>query len=174
MGACRIQTRIALLLAACLSLGLSQIAPSPLNLAALLPYESFFRTVAQVHRFQADGHADIFTQPTLQEAIGLTDLEMEVLRTVAFNCLATIRPLQEAVPKLILESRLRFVESGDSSAWLRPHLTDMDNQISQILSHHIQRLRVALGNSRFQQLDAWVRSPESQHCFVSPCTAEKR
>jgi hypothetical protein len=174
MGACRIQTRIALLLAACLSLALGQIAPSPLNLAAPLPYESFFRTVAQVYRFQADGHAEILTQPTLQEAIGLTDLEMEALHAVAFNCLATIRPLQETVPKLIFESRLRFVESGDSSAWLRPRLTDLDNQISQTLSHHIQRLKVAFGDSRFQQLDAWVRSPESQHCFVGRCTGEKR
>src|SRR5260370_772963 len=85
-----------------------------------------------------------------------------------------IRLLHEIVPTLIFESRLRFVESGDSSAWLRPRLTNLDNQISQIVSHHTQRLKVAFGDSRFQQLDAWVRSPQSQHCFVRPCTAENR
>jgi len=177
MGACRIQPRIGFLLVACLSRGLGQVAPSAApsleNFFTPGVYESFFLEVRQLSRILTDGQANILTKPTIQEAIGLTDQEMRSLNALASDCLTEISPLRQAAPKLIFEARLRFVESGDSSAWLRQRLTDLDNQLNQAVSDHIQHLKVAFGDSRFQQLDAWVRSPESHHCFVSPCTGKK-
>jgi hypothetical protein len=90
------------------------------------------------------------TQPPIQDLIGLTDQEMRVVNDLASDCVAKIGPAPT-------EGALQLVESGD------------DLQTSRIVLEHVRQLNAALGASRFQTLDDWVRSPWAQHCFVTPC-----
>src|SRR5687767_5755136 len=135
----------------CLWQGVSQQnAPDP------AVYESFFRQVAQLRNATGqvllNGQPSSLTQPPVQDAIGLTAQESQVLNALASDCEAKIRPLDNAARPLIFEARLHAA-SGGTPQWLRQQLNSTDKQRNEIVLAHVRELKAAFGDQRFQMLD---------------------
>ena len=146
--------------------GSSQTAPGP------TVYESFFQQVVHFSQLQNSlGVVSINGQPTdlrqykLQDAIGLTDQEARVLSTVASSCGAKISSFYDAAKRLIFEARLRLVES-ESDPQATQQLKELDDEHRQIVLAHVQQLKAAFGDSRFNGLDAFVRSGKQIESFL--------
>jgi hypothetical protein len=162
-----------------------RIAPDP----AL--YESFFVQVVQLkqsikvsgptlHNGQPDVVVDgavvwtpIWTQPTDREAIGLTDQESLALNEVASDCQAKILSLNPAIDRLVLEARLERIRTESTPASLVKQMKDIEGQRTQMVLDHIQQLKAAFGDARFEMLDSWVHSRKEAASFFPPVTVEK-
>jgi hypothetical protein len=174
-----VPVRIALWLAVCSCPGLCQdppiAAPSP-SLPATGVYESFFRLVVQRNRIASNPEVPAVAHPTVQSEFGFTDREMQWLNATAADCEARLSAIRQRQPgpRIIFEARLDAIESGQSSVRLAQQLKEMDDQIAQAISQLTQQLKVALGDARFQKLDAWVRAGAAKGCFIAPCAAARR
>ena len=146
--------------------GSSQTAPDP------TVYESFFQQVVHFAELQNSlGVVSINGQPTdlrqykLQDAIGLTDQEARVLSTVASDCGAKVRSFYDAAGPSIFDARVRLVESK-SDPQATQQLKELDDEHQQIVLAHVQQLKAAFGDSRFNTLDAFVRSGKQLLSFL--------
>jgi hypothetical protein len=146
--------------------GSSQNAPDP-NV-----YESFFRQVVRFPQLQSslgvvllNGQPTDVRQYTLQDAIGLTDQESRVLKTIASGCEAKIRASDDAAGPLIFAARLRLIES-ENDAQAVQQLKEFGDEQRQIVLAHVQQLKASLEASRFNVLDAFVRSGKQLDSFL--------
>lgn len=180
MGAGTVRIGVAFWLAGCFCRVLCQTSLSDAPPQQIPPdpvlYENFFRQVVQSRKVSGpvllNGQASTLPQPTFQEAAGLTDQEAQVLSALAADCEAKTGPLHGAVGSLVFESRLQSAESGEVSGWLTQRLKDLDDRRDQIVLDHVRQLKAAFGDSRFQTLDAYVRS--RQKADASSQTAPKK
>ena len=150
--------------------GICQLGSSQ-NGADPTVYESFFRQVVRFSQLQSSlGAVPLNGQPanvrpyTLQDAIGLTDQEARVLNAVASGCEASIRSSDDAARPLIFAARLRLIESENAQAVQQ--LKEFDDERRQIVLAHVQQLKAAFGDSRFNALDAFVRSGKQIVSFL--------
>ena len=143
-----------------------RFCPAHQNLYDPAVYLSFFRQVAGLK--QVSG----LRQPTLQGAIGLTEQEVQILNGLAADCELKSRPFANAVGLLTFEARLRAVESEDGSAWLAQQRKHLDSQRDEMVRQYIQQLKVEFGDSRFEVLDAYIRSRKADTNFFPPLTAQ--
>jgi hypothetical protein len=104
-------------------------------------------------------------QPTAREAIGLTDQETLALNEVASDCQAKLDALKPATEHLVFEGRLERIRTEGTPAWLMQQLKDIERQRTQTVVEHIQRLKAAFGDARFEMLDSWVRSRKDAASF---------
>jgi hypothetical protein len=108
------------------------------------------------------------SRPTPKDAIGLTDQEARILDELAAECSSEQLLLNDAVRRLTWETRMRAIGSENIPEGLSRKLKDLDNQRRVMALDHRQRLRTAFGDSRFQTLDAFVRSREKAGSFFPP------
>jgi hypothetical protein len=143
-----------------------QKAPDPLT------YLAFLRQVTALKPASSpillNGEATNLRHLTVQEATGLTDQETEILNAVAADCEARISRIDETVRTLTFEARLRSLQSEGASEWLAQRLRDLDKQRDDIIRDQIRQLEAELGASRFEVLDAYVRSKKSAASFFLP------
>jgi hypothetical protein len=74
---------------------------------------------------------------------------------------AKARFLEKTVRPLMFEARMEFVESGAISPSLREKLDDLENQWDRTILDHVQQLKAAFGERRFQTLDDFIQSGKS-------------
>jgi hypothetical protein len=86
----------------------------------------------------------------------LTDAEMAILKSVAADCKSKLQPLDDR--PVVLESRMRFVESGEEQEdWTVPRLAELKARRDHVIVEHVEALRSALGEPRFQALETFVQ-----------------
>ena len=128
-------------------------------------YATFFRQVAQLKSGATvllNGRDTGLVQPSIQESIGLTDRETEILHSLATDCDTKARTLDDAVRPAIFEARLQLIDSADKPAQvqlIQQRLHDIENRRNQIVRVCIDELRGALSGPRFEvvQLYIWSR-----------------
>lgn len=136
-------------------------------------YEAFFRQVVELQSFPdhptarvginipLNGEVVNLIIPRIQDVIGLTDPEVKLLDAVATDSVAG--PKSFGKPSaMIFEARLQQIESGRTSDAVAQQLKELDSQHDRLIMDHVEQLKVALGNVRFQILDAFVHSSKSQ------------
>jgi hypothetical protein len=163
---------VAFCLFGCFSHSICQNTPDPAT------YSSFFRQVAQkttsystLLNRQVEGPS----QSTVRNAIGLTEQESQVLNAIASDCNAKVDSFDAAMDRMVFDGRLRLIDSETSpadAARARRQLKVMDGQRRQIALAHIQQLRAAFGELRFDVLDAWVRSRQQADSFFPLVTSD--
>lgn len=100
--------------------------------------------------------AKLLSLPKLQEAIGLTDEEMQIVRAQATAYQTKAGQFQVAVAPLRQEALLQSIESGHVSENLAQRIGQLQNEYTKTASDQIQELKTALGTSRFELLDKFV------------------
>ena len=139
-----------------------------------LLYESFFSEVARLKSFsdsnpdntiQIRGLVRTLTIPRMQDFIGLTDIEVELLSVAAADCIKRRDSLLKPRPA-IFEARLEQIASGQVSASLARELRDLDQQHRNLILDTVQHLKTAFGDSRFRVLDEYVHSSRGNRDFM--------
>jgi hypothetical protein len=129
-------------------------------------YESFFRQVVQMKalsdltvRTQLNGVPATATlvPKKLQDVVGLTDSEANLVNAAAAECVARLNALRTP-SSLAFESLMQQIESGKVSDSLDAQLKELGWRRTQAVLDDVERLRIALGEDRFQILNDYVRS----------------
>jgi hypothetical protein len=105
----------------------------------------------------SDGSAR--SAPTVQEVVGISDAEAQILRKIAADWNAASDALQESRRGLIFDSRLEFIETGKHSETLEKKLKDLDERSDELVMNHVRQLKAALPDASFAKVDAYVRTP---------------
>src|ERR1700722_16199885 len=83
------------------------------------PYERFFQDVSDLQAFSTqaanDGDAAKPIVPKIQEKIGLTDAEGEILNATADDYFSKLAALRPASARLTLQARIEFAGNGKHS-----------------------------------------------------------
>jgi hypothetical protein len=135
----------------CLSQGFCQ-TPGDLS------YENLF------HRVVLEDPTSAATKPvpTVQESSGLTDREMSDLRAIAADCITRLNALSLQHSRAVLDALFDSIEAGkDASADRDQRLKELQDQSARIVLAHVQLLKAALGDARFQEFDARLRAEEA-------------
>jgi len=96
-------------------------------------------------------------KPSLQEAIGLSDKEAASVHEIATSARAEYADAYAEVSGVTLEGRLRALETGDFS-WVHAQEERIRQARRRAFDTAVGRLRGALGEARFQVVDAYVKS----------------
>ena len=134
-------------------------------------YATFFRQVVQLKSGATvllNGRDTGLVQPSVQESMGLTDRETEILHSLATDCDAKIRTLDDAVRPAIFEARLQLIDSADKPARVRliqQWLNDIENRRNQIVRVCIDELRGAFSGPRFEVVQAYIWSRRNADFF---------
>ena len=125
-------------------------------------YAFFFGKVAQLKSgatILPNGKDTGLIQPSVQQAMGLTGGETEILHDLAVACTAKIRTLDEAVQPFIFEARLRSIDSAEPErARIRQRLNNIENRRTQIVQACVDELRVEFGELRFEAMQLYLGS----------------
>ena len=163
MGVCIVRAGMAMWLAGCFCQCVCQTDPS-----AAAPrqepsdyslYSAFFQNVVLQKDGTLNGQPADPPKPSIQEATGLTDREMKALNGIAADCQASIDSIYRQRPGFVFEALLESIESGkDTSGKVQQLAKDRENQRERIVLDHMQQVRAAFGDARFQALTAWLRA----------------
>jgi len=139
-------------------------AQAPPERAGFSVYESFFQRVAQQRDLPKDapvllnGQPTDLTEPNVQDAAGLTDPEMQLLREIAADCEAKAHSLMGSESGLRWEALMESIESGDdASGPAQRQLKYLEDQRDQVVRDHVQQIKADFGDFRFEKIDAFVR-----------------
>jgi hypothetical protein len=127
-------------------------SPGPIQQA----YTYFLQNVVASDRF-APPDPKSASKPPLLQSIGLTDQEMQVVKAQASDFQAKNVRLQRALAPLQQEALFQSLEAGRVSEELVRRISELRNENTKIVSEQIQNLKVALGASRFDVLDEFIR-----------------
>jgi hypothetical protein len=105
------------------------------------------------------------TRPTLQEAIGVTDAEAASLTAISKDCGVKLSQLDGTPGPSKFEALMRSIESGETLAQLEQRMKELDERRDQVVRDHVEQLKTALGDSRFQVVDAFVRGKTPSDFF---------
>ena len=159
MRACVFRMGIAVCIVGCICRALCQTNLEP-------SYAIFFQKVV------ADKSA---TVPTIQESTGLTDHEMAELQGIAADCRARLDEVARQHSHVVFDALMESIESGeDTSGAAVERLQALDGQRDRIVLAHVQVLKAALGDARFQELDAHLRAEEASRLKLLPHAPGKR
>jgi hypothetical protein len=131
-------------------------------------YESFFRQVVAL-KAAADHPIEVPLKilPRLQDVVGLTDGEVDILNGVATDWASKISAL--AYPRgMIFESRLQQIQFGRILEPLASQLRDIENRHDEMVLDHVRQLKDAIGDLRFQVLEAYLHSPNRSPRDLQP------
>lgn len=171
MDNCKLWIGVALGLTGSAGYGRCQVGPDAVqqNARDLSVYESFFRQVAQLPKTTPEvllnGKATHLVQPRLKDALGLTDEESRELHSIANDCESGRRLLDKAATPLVFEIRLYAVAGENPPAAVTQRFQELGRQRRQLILHHIKQMKVALGDSRFQLVEAFIRSRRNSPSF---------
>ncbi len=156
------------ILAGCFALAICQTPASP-------SYDNFFRQVVSEQRAARDGASPgvklpapngqpaALPAPTVQEFTGLTDREMNDVRAIAADCETRLSQVGSDHPHFAWEALMASIETGeDKTAEVEQIVRDQQAQRERIVIAHVQVLQAALGDARFQELDARLRAEEER------------
>jgi len=127
-------------------------------------YLAFFRDVAQLKRLSdhpeikpvsANGSSVELVLPRIQDVIGLSDRETDLLTSAATACIARNIPRHEPV---VLEARLQEAEIGRVSEPVASQVREFEQKIREMVLVYVRQLRSDYGEERFRILDDFVRS----------------
>jgi len=171
MGGCAVRLTAAFWLTWCVYPALCQTGlPDP------AVYRSFFREVAWLKQAPdpvlLNGQASGLRRPTIQETLGLTESEAQILNALAADCELKSRPLDDAVRVSTLEARLSSIESEGAPTAIGKQRKNLERRLDEIVQNHIQQLKVEFGDSRFEALDSYVRSRRAGSSFFPPVPAD--
>jgi hypothetical protein len=133
-------------------------APSDYSL-----YSAFFERVAMDARFLTSNElpADA-PKPDVQDSAGLTDREMKALDAIAADCHTRVGAVYPRAGQSVFDALIEAIQSGkDTSVDVQQMLKDRDGQRERIVLDHVQQLRAAFGDARFQELSARLRAEEA-------------
>ena len=145
-------------------LGLSQTtnvqAVAPQNLGEIAAYEDLIRSIAILDRSgpsTTPSGTVAAPKPSPRDALGLTDQELQELKEVASDYenrnssfLASVRPLR-------MEAFFQSLDLGQVSEKLARQIDALQNEHANMVLSEVQRMRAALGDTRFNALGALIR-----------------
>ncbi len=108
-----------------------------------------------------DGGLKVISFPKVQDVIGLTNTEADLLNKVSADFVAAIDNLESARHDLIFESRLEFIETGTHSDALAQKLKNVDDQEAQLALKGVRQLKSSLPEASFAKIDTYVHTPLS-------------
>jgi len=137
-------------------------------------YAFFFEKVTQVRDDAVsvgilNGRETEFIQPSIQQEIGLTSGEAEILRKIAVACVAKMRALNAAAQPSTFEARLRLLDTAEpieEKVRVRQRLDDIENRRDQIVRSCLDELRSGLGEPRFEVVQSYVASVKDRAFFL--------
>jgi hypothetical protein len=148
-----------------------QELPDPVAYASFFDQVSSLKT--QTDRLSKSEEGIVRTIPKIQDVIGLSDTEVEILNKIAADCVAAIDSLQEPRRELIFDSRLEFIETGKHSETLEKKLKDLDNRHDQLVLNHARQLKAALPDPSFAKIDGYIRTPVNDRKSLAITTLRK-
>lgn len=95
------------------------------------------------------------------QTVHLSDQDLRSLFTITADLAAKSQLLAKALRPFVFEGRLEVTQSGSTSSSLEGKLRDFQSQWSNTILDHVQRLRSAFGEQRFQELDGFIQSGKS-------------
>jgi len=107
---------------------------------------------------------DLGSRPVSVEArsaLHLTDQELRSLITITADLATESLFFRPVVRPWVFESRMEVTESGSVSPSIHEKLRDLQNQWTQTILDHVQRLKAAFGEERFQSVDEFIHSGKS-------------
>ena len=155
------------ILAGCFALAICQTPASP-------SYDNFFRQVVSEQRAARDGASPGVKLPApngqpaalrsyRSEFAGLTDREMNDVRAIAADCETRLSQVGSDHPHFAWEALMASIETGeDKTAEVEQIVRDQQAQRERIVIAHVQVLQAALGDARFQELDARLRAERAE------------
>jgi len=144
------------------------------NLPDTTPLESFFRTVDSRSRITEAPPAISDAPPTVQAALGFTDAEMRSLTAVAKAFLNRASSLRASSGEIVFQARLDFAETGKESETAKRQFKQMEAGLAEALTQAANQLRIALGDERYRNFDAWFQAGGATGCWVAPCNPTPR
>jgi hypothetical protein len=164
----RLIARTAAMVALCLVNGLSQAQQHDTESP---DYARFLRQVAGLQGGRpilVNGLDTGLTHPFIQQAMGLTNQEVEILQALAVAYCKKVRTLDEAVRPLIFEARLRSIDLADPNALrIKQLLADIELQRGRLVQPVLDELRLQFGETRFEAVQAYIRSKKDGDFFPS-------
>jgi hypothetical protein len=158
--------RVALVLGAAGLFCFAQDRPDP------AAYERFFQDVsdfrAAANLFASNGDDDKPNIPKIQEQIGLTDAEGEILNATADDYFSRLAALRRISARLTLEARIEFAGFGKYSDELTQKFKDLEDLRNRSIPDHVQQLKASLSAASFAKVDAYVHLPPK----VAPPSAQ--
>jgi hypothetical protein len=116
-------------------------------------YQDFFNQVQYLGKVPLSAEA--------RAAIRLSDQELRALVTVTADLATESQFFRRTWKPLKFESLMETIESGAISPAVQAKLRDLQNQWERTIADHVQRLKAALGEERFQRVDEFVHSGKS-------------
>jgi hypothetical protein len=99
--------------------------------------------------------------PNVRTDVGLSDPEMQTLREIAADCESKVESLNRILRPLTFDYLIESIQLGpDTSTPHQQRRQELYDQIDLVVRDHVVQLKTALGDSRFEKLDAFVRTPE--------------
>lgn len=125
-------------------------------------YEAFFRQVADVQFFIEHPDPPLkrnrrVVVPRIQDAIGLSDRETELLITLAQGCGSDLQRLPTHFP-VIFDARIETLQRGRVSEATALQVQELEQKRIELIHGYVRRLETGLGSERFSFLDEYVRS----------------
>jgi len=139
-------------------------------------YEEFFKQVVALQnlsehpekvllgpRAQAEGYRVV--APKIQDLIGISDRETELLQATARACVSEIKDLPDHFP-VVFEARMEEIESGRTSEAVARQITEIAQRRTTLILGYIRRLRSNFGAEHFEVLDGYVRSSKWRDTLI--------
>jgi hypothetical protein len=95
-----------------------------------------------------------WSQPTIEESIGLTEQQAKELAAIVVDYAAKNRSYLFSLAPLRREALFQSIESGQVSEELVRRVQNLQNEHAQMVSSQRQRLQTALGVPLFRALEA--------------------
>jgi hypothetical protein len=105
-----------------------------------------------------------------QRAAGLTEAEGEILKQLVQQCNQVVKDQDTKIQAALKDFRGK--RAGDLTVPIPPALLQMGEERTAIITAHIDKIRVALGEASFQKLDSYVQSSFKPH-ILNPQTSPK-
>jgi hypothetical protein len=91
--------------------------------------------------------------------------EAQSLRAIAADCEANIRAIDIAVRPLVKELRFEALAEEAPSESVSRRYNELNRQREQLVLDHIQGLRTAFGEARFQQIETFIQARKDSGSF---------
>lgn len=120
-----------------------------------------------------NGEPTDLIQPSIQEAMGITDREAQALIDEASVCEGEIDALEANARALVFESRLRAANDDQPSDALAQQMRELEVRRVRIVMSHVERLKGAMDAGRFKAVEDYIRSRRNSGSFFPAVHAKK-
>ena len=121
-------------------------------------YQDFFDAVKDLGRWPLSVEA--------RKTLHLSDQELHSLVAITADLATESLFFRQIWRPWKFESLMEIVESGSLSPSLQEKLRDLQDQWAQKIRDHAQRLKAAIGQDRFREVDEFIHSGKSM--FATP------